>query len=670
VVWLCSAALCAAIAWPLLTGRVFVFDDLGNFHLPLRYLYQQALLGGDSVLWTPSIFAGLYVHGEGQLGALHPLHQLLYRLLPLGVAFNLEMLASYAAAFSGMAWLLRRLGLRDAAALTGALLFAFSGFTLLHHHHVNMIAVVAHLPWLLAGADAVIVEPRGRTWRLGFAVLAGGIGSAFLVGFPQAVWWDALVLALFAVYRAAGARRWRGLITCAGAVVIGTLIGAAQVAPTADAVANSVRAEVASDFALSYSLHPVNLLQLVSPNVFARGAFNDREWMIFHEFGIYTGALLPIALCYMATRWRALPARRGLILAATTLAGLGIWLAIGRYGGLTNLVSQLPIVHSMRVPARYIVVAQFAMAVLAAMTVDDLLSIREERSAVATSSLVAIAVPVTIALAALLLANAGWFASDRFGFSTVTEAAPGVAIAAAAALLVFLAARRIPWALPALAVLTAADLARWGIDFMYREPPRPVAAIAHAAPAAPREIEASYAAATDDGMYLKNRLVLRGYRLTSGYVGLYPAARHPPGSDEATRLSGTRWRFAPDGHRDSVVGSVSRVRVIDRDGLTDASGRARMALDRPGRLVVHVDAPGPRILALTERFHAGWSATSEGRPLQTVRVDGDFLGCIVDASVHRVALRFMPRSFVYGAIVSGIGVVALAGVLIASRRAA
>jgi hypothetical protein len=64
----CSVALLAPLFGPLLTGRVFVSSDLVWFHLPLRYLYQQALHAGDTVLWTPSIFAGLYLHGEGQAG--------------------------------------------------------------------------------------------------------------------------------------------------------------------------------------------------------------------------------------------------------------------------------------------------------------------------------------------------------------------------------------------------------------------------------------------------------------------------------------------------------------------------------------------------------------------------------------------------------------------------
>ena len=50
-----------------------------------------------------------------------------------------------------------------------------------------------------------------------------------------------------------------------------------------------------------------------------------------------------------------------------------------------------------------------------------------------------------------------------------------------------------------------------------------------------------------------------------------------------------------------------------------------------------------------------------------VRVEGDFLGCLLDAGVHRVDLRFMPRSFVYGSIVSACGFVFLGIALLVGR---
>ena len=105
-----------------------------------------------------SLYGGFYVTGEGQLGAYHPLHLMLYRLLPLGVAFDLELLISYPAMFAGTYLFLRVWLRRRDAALFGALAFTFCGFNLLHFVHPNAVAIVAHLPWLLLAIEAAFTQ--------------------------------------------------------------------------------------------------------------------------------------------------------------------------------------------------------------------------------------------------------------------------------------------------------------------------------------------------------------------------------------------------------------------------------------------------------------------------------------------------------------------------------
>ena len=164
------------------------------------------------------------------------------------------------------------------------MLFAFSGFNLLHHHHINLVAVVAHMPWLLAAADVMIVDDRPRAQSL-----AGGLAlilaSELLIGFPQAVLWTGLALAAYAVYRASEWRRWRRLRTCAAALAIGILMGAVQWLPSLDVAGRSTRVGHPTSFALTYSLHPWNLLQFWSPYFFEGGAYGGIG--TFHEYGTY-----------------------------------------------------------------------------------------------------------------------------------------------------------------------------------------------------------------------------------------------------------------------------------------------------------------------------------------------------------------------------------------------
>ena len=666
VIAACSLLLFVPLARPLFTGRVFAYNDLAWFHLPMRYLYQEALRNGDTVLWTPSIFSGLYLQGEGQIGMFHPLHQLLYRLFPLQIAFNLELVANYPAAFAGMFWFLRRLHFGTTSALFGAMLFAFSGFNLLHHHHVNMVAVVAHLPWLLGAADVLIVDDRARARTFGFAAMALILASEFLLGFPQGVWWNAMALGAFALYRAGGTGRWRQLLPCAAAVILGVLLGGIQIWPTADVAAHSMRAGIARDFALSYSLQPMNLFQLWSPYFFKNGAVSEGDYMWFHEFGIYSGAVLPVALIWVWIRRGALRERRALMAAATVFAVFGLVLALGRYGWIAPLLTYLPVLESLRAPVRYILLSQFALAIVAAAAIDDLLAIADGTRAPATGWMPALWLPAALSVGTLLLLNTHVFHYGWYTFAGAAHAAPGVVFVVGVTVLVWLAGRRSRWTIAALAVLTMADLWVWGIRFISKEPPLRITWITQSIPR-PDSVADSYAVAPGAGPFRADMLVMMGYRLTSGYVALYPTTTHQLESREWERLTGTRYRFSPEGFRFPVNGSVERMRLIDAEGHASTAG-AKVAVDRPGHLVIHVDVPGPRTLAFTERFHEGWTATGDGKPLPTVAVDGDFLGCRVDRDVHRIELRFMPRSFVYGSMVSGVGALLLAGVLVARLR--
>jgi hypothetical protein len=666
LVIVCTVWLLAPLTVPLLTGKVFVYNDLAWFHLPIRHIYQQAMQAGDSVLWTPSIFAGYYLHGEGQAGFFHPWHQLIYRAFPLGPAFNLELIASYPFAFAGMYWLLRRLRFTHPAALFGGMLFGFSGFNMLHHHHLNLVVVVAHMPWLLAAADMVIAEPGRRAQLFGVAAVALVVGSAVLLGFPQAVWWDLLSLSAFTLLRLIETRRWRQLVPCAAAVLLGFVLGGVQLLPTADVASQSTRVGGTSEFALSYSLHPLNLFQLWSPRFFASGAYTTRDFMWFHEFGIYSGAIMVASLIWVWTRRHALRQRRALIIGTTLFATVMLVMTLGDYGGLAIALTYVPGLQSLRAPTRYIMHVQFALAILAAITLDDLLAINEERRPAATGLMPLFWIPPILGIGSTLFLNSGVLGYGERTFAPMTHAAEGVGFVVLVTLVLFLAGRRVVWALPALVALTAFDLRMWAVPFIQDEPAKRLATLTQAIEPAPRDPADTYATSPLHGVYQKNVPALKDYRVTNAYVGLFPSTYYPLDSRESLELSGTRWTISHDGIRAPFDGGVSRVRLLDEHE-SSADGVARMVTDRPGFLVARVESSGRRIVAFTERFHPGWSATTNGVPLQVVRVKADFLGCVVEPGVHRIELRFKPRSFVYGTYVSLAGLVVLTAIVLVAR---
>jgi len=126
-------------------------------------------------------------------------------------------------------------------------------------------------------------------------------------------------------------------------------------------------------------------------------------------------------------------------------------------------------------------------------------------------------------------------------------------------------------------------------------------------------------------------------------------------------------------NKSASLGAVHRVLTQARyEVLPTAKIEAAVVEYVPRDLTITVTASPTKgidaTLALTERFHDGWTASVDGAAVPAIRVEGDFLGCDLRGGAHRVTFRFMPRSFVYGLIVSGIGLALLATAVLVRLR--
>jgi hypothetical protein len=686
VIAACSAALFLPLLYPLLTGRVFTRDDIAALHLPFRYLYQEALLRGESFLWTPAYHSGFYLHGEGEAGMSHPLHLLLYRLLPLGIAFNVEIVSTYVALLAGTGFLLLRLGLSSEAAWFGAMVFTFCGFNLFNLMHVNHIAVVAHIPWLLLGTYVLLTtaDRNGRALAFGGVALAGG--SELLVGNPQYIWLTLVALAFMVLCLLYAGIRLSRLSLLLGASVLGILIGAAQLLPTIDFASQSTRMLWSADEALTFSLSPLNLVQLWSPFAFQfRIHAPAAEAFIVHEFIVYNGAFCTMAFSWLALRWRQ-QARRGLLIALFALAAVAFVLAMGRYGVVYAWLAQLPGLRNFRAPARHLVLFQLALSGIAAVAFEDLIGVVRRGEKIDARRLWPLAVPVAVSIVATavagMLSQSAWSASRGLSFSGLMRAAPWTILLSGMAALIAMAGRGARWAVPILIVFVACDQGFWGYSYVYRWGPIRSIPDLVASAAAPAEARRGDLIAPLVVGGAGNVAVLRGLRLTPGYSGLVPSSTLDPGDVLSQQISGVAWRETETGAWVRVPGSmprarlvsvaqpsadvkadvrridISRVALVDRslDGLSGSSGSVRADApatvrvldDRPGSLALETTASARQLLVLTERFHRGWRVAQDGDERETLRVYGDYLGCLVDPGRHRLTLTFAPASARYG----------------------
>jgi hypothetical protein len=180
---------------------------------------------------------------------------------------------------------------------------------------------------------------------------------------------------------------------------------------------------------------------------------------------------------------------------------------------------------------------------------------------------------------------------------------------------------------------------------------------------------------------------LAGLAMTEGYVGLVPRRRLDLEWPESLRLAGVAWTWDDQqGAWKAVENPLPRARCVNQAIVSDdpsrladldlettavvsaplaalggRPGRVAIEQDRPGSFVAEVTAPARQLFVWNESYHPGWAATLDGRPHPVVRVNFDYLGCLVPPGRHTVAFRYRPRSFQVGAVVSAAGVLLLIG---------
>ena len=785
---LAGLLLFAALAGPFFAGRIYTADDLGAFHLPMRAFYAEQLAEGEPFDWMPTLYSGFYLTGEGQTGAYHPLHQLLYRTLSLRAAMAWECLLSYPLMMFGMWLFLRRRIGSGAAAAVGALMFTFCGFNLLHFVHPNAIAVIAHIPWLLWAIDIVLTDARRRRVTFAAALIALLTGSQLLLGYPQYVWLSLVAEGCYAAFLlttdkyvvrrgcdmhyscadciGCSTQTWPRLIIALG---IGVLLGGVQLMPTLDAWLHSSRAAADSSFAGSGSLHPLNLLQLIAPYLLS----NRVVWDNTHEFGLYAGAAPLLLIVWLIARCNEIGSLRRMYWAAFAFAFVALLLAFGRYGPLQFATTWLPVIGSFRCPCRYLILFQLALAVLAA--IGFLLLVRECRTARKNPILncnhlgfvkwlwrdfepIWCAVLVSIVAAAIGLWLSG---SERIGSVFAILAGPGLFVAAA--VLIVAAARGRAAALAALIVLIACDLGFYGLSYSVYPSNDSLGRLVASAETPPGEpdgrVLADLLRYDRPGLRTGNLMTMAGWQRADGYAGLSPVRRLDYARLPALRVAGVAWvkktpsteniegLTAPNAEKGEaekegtekgevekgeaekgtdagataglsssasgiprkntagqagsgplfqqavndrwsrVPNPLPRVRLVSQTRLSfdpaadiaaiplettalvetplslppSTPGEAVVTRETPGRIEIDVHCPASQLLVVAESHHPGWRAEIDGRPAQVLRVNGDFIGCPVEAGRHAIVFEFRPESLQRGwmATITGICLLSL-----------
>lgn len=386
-----------------LGAGMFYFGDIARFFFPTRVLYADALRAGRLPLWQPEILTGIPLFAEMQTGALNPLHLLLYRVLPVDLALNYDILLHLAFLGAGMFLFARVKNISTAGAMLAAIALVMGGFGAARITHPNVLSVAAWLPWLFYFCEQ---------WQRGFhrvvmwSLLTFAFALQWLGGHPQFALMNCVVFGIYVLVqeirmgrRTADGGRQNSFHPSSllpfGALVLGTLIAAAQLLPTFEFAQQSARAGgVDEEFFTTFSFHPLYLALLGAP--FLRGnPYPNTSVEVIAYIGI-----LPLVFAVTAVILK----REWEIWFWVLLALGALVLAFGGNTPLYPALRALPLFNLFRVPARFLFPFAIALAMLAGYGFDVLRARTYESKNFRNAMLVGIVTLVCI-VGILLLIN-------------------------------------------------------------------------------------------------------------------------------------------------------------------------------------------------------------------------------------------------------------------------
>lgn len=379
--------------WRILTGdRQPVGGDKCAFFYGLMAHYDQCLSEGRLPFWNELWGFGFPGLAESQVGALYPPHVALYSLLSAFDAFRWNLLFHRLIAVPLCFVSLRLCGLRTRGAWLATLIHVAGGFIVGHDDHQWAVEAMVWLPpvfacthrWAWLGSRTALV---GLPILFALQLLIGHFQIAFMTVTACLLYVTASSAHLASNGKSAlpgGGKPVRVAVAGArvagwlAAVALGFGVAAAQLLPTA-LLANYVRSvnPAGVDYLSTHAQPPWLTANLVFPFLYFRDPlWRDVFWTPLHtapeECLAYVG-LLPLCLALAAVaRWRRVgPVRCWILL------GLAAWvLSCGPFAPGFSLLVELPGFSFFRSAARWGLIVQFALGLLAGWSVDHASPVR------------------------------------------------------------------------------------------------------------------------------------------------------------------------------------------------------------------------------------------------------------------------------------------------------
>ncbi|MGH9411591.1 MAG: hypothetical protein ACRD1V_19315, partial [Vicinamibacterales bacterium] len=349
-------------------SNIFYVRDLTLAFRSRFLFFRHTALHGIWPLWDPYVANGQSAAGDALYQLFHFPSIPIRLLLPPVVAYNTWIALPVPLAGIGAFLYLRRWVSRPAAAL-GALTFALAGPTVSSTNFPNLSWSITCVPFLFWSIDRLAARRKAADGM----VVALVVAAQALAGEPVTLGATLAIAAAYVAFPLRGLLRWRLLLICAAAMLLGVLLAAIQLVPLAAVGRGSVRAVMQPDD--FWSFHPLAVLELVAPHFFGEyfnSNLSELTWMPALNSGrepfyysMYLGVPALLAAGVAALSRRPKTTFWALVVATCILASFGAHTPF--YPAIQAIV---PGIKAFRFPVKYLALAAMGTSTLAAFACD------------------------------------------------------------------------------------------------------------------------------------------------------------------------------------------------------------------------------------------------------------------------------------------------------------
>jgi len=358
------------ILFPI-SSKIYSFvGDFERYFYPNRSFSIQELTKGNLPLWNPYLGCGSPFLADIETAVFYPLNWLLIPLVSKNqlsyLILEIHLILHYFLAGLFMFYFLTHQRLMRVGAFIGAVSFMFSGFFWSHVSHVTVIEGAVWLPLTL-----LFFQMAMERQKAGYALMSGiSLACSILAGHPQLPFFIIIILTYLGVYKIFflinGSKERISLKQLSKfwmlTIVSAFGLAAVQLLPTLQLAKIINRMNPDFNFVADLSLHPRQFLSLLTP--FFHNTAN------IDETHLYMGVLILFLSIFSFLH----PNRKAVFFYVSIAVGSSI-LSLGLYTPLYHLLYEyVPGFKVFRVPARFIYLINFAIAVLAGFGIDALIT--------------------------------------------------------------------------------------------------------------------------------------------------------------------------------------------------------------------------------------------------------------------------------------------------------